>query len=259
MSHEPAACGAPAGALTAPALLRAWEQAQAEHPLRRPLSLLRAAWPEVDAQAWGRLPLGARDGHLFALFEALFGNTLDSLVDCPACGEALELALSSAALRPGPQDALGDGAQAALTLHCDGYQLDYRLPAGDDLAAVMDAGDAAAAVQHLLAGCVLRADLAGDAKQGDALPPPVIERLQQAMAERDPGADIRVALSCPACGHGFERRFDIASHLWEELDDWAERTLAEVHLLARAYGWSEAEVLSLSAARRRHYIGLVQA
>ena len=36
-------------------------------------------------------------------------------------------------------------------------------------------------------------------------------------------------------------------------------TLAEVHALAAAYGWTEAEVLALSAARRRAYLELVGA
>ena len=90
------------------------------------------------------------------------------------------------------------------------------------------------------------------------LPHSVVDRLEQEMARRDPGADARVALECAACGHAFERRFDIGAYLWDELDDWAQRTLAEVHVLAGAYGWSEPQVLALSASRRRHYISLVQ-
>jgi hypothetical protein len=33
---------------------------------------------------------------------------------------------------------------------------------------------------------------------------------------------------------------------------------AEVHTLASAYGWSEAQILALSATRRQRYIALVQ-
>ena len=36
------------------------------------------------------------------------------------------------------------------------------------------------------------------------------------------------------------------------------RLMAEVHLLAQAYGWSEAETLSLSRWRRRVYLGMVR-
>jgi len=43
-----------------------------------------------------------------------------------------------------------------------------------------------------------------------------------------------------------------------EARDWAQRILADVNVLARAYGWSEREILSLSPTRRRHYLELVQ-
>lgn len=241
------------GALSAQSVLRTWEQAQAMDPLRRPLALLRLAWPEVAPGAWGALPIGARDARLFALFEALFGATLDTLVDCPTCGEALELSLRTADLRPELP-----GEPVPPLLQCEGYELTYRLPCSDDLAALQATDDTAAAVQQLIERCVLQARRADRVVDAAELPPTVVERLQQDMALRDPGADIRIALSCPACGHGFERRFDIGDYLWEELDDWAERTLAEVHTLACAYGWSEPQVLSLSADRRRRYIAMVQ-
>lgn len=241
------------GALSAQSVLHTWEQAQAMDPLRRSLALLRLAWPEVALRDWGALPLGARDARLLTLFEALFGATLDTLVDCPACGEALELSLRTADLRPEPS-----GDPAPPPLQCEGYELAYRLPCSDDLAALQGAGDATTAVQQLIERCVLQARLADRVVDAAELPPTVVGRLQQDMALHDPGADIRIALSCPACGHGFERRFDISDYLWEELDDWAERTLAEVHTLASAYGWSEPQVLSLSADRRRRYIALVQ-
>jgi hypothetical protein len=51
--------------------------------------------------------------------------------------------------------------------------------------------------------------------------------------------------------------FDIVSHLWTELDAWARRMLREVHALAATYGWSEAEILRMSATRRRAYLDLI--
>jgi hypothetical protein len=244
------------GALSAQAVLHAWEQAQGLPPQQRALVLLQMAWPDVAPQRWGTLPLGARDARLFTLFEALFGSALETLVDCPACGEALELSLHTADVRPEPRPGEGDDLPP---LQHQGYELDYRLPGSDDLIAVQQAaGDAGAAVRQLIERCVLHARQAGRPIAPAELPPAVIERLQQDMAQHDPGADIRIALSCPACGHGFERRFDIGDYLWQELEDWAERTLAEVHALACAYGWSEPLVLSLSAMRRRRYIAMVQ-
>ena len=48
---------------------------------------------------------------------------------------------------------------------------------------------------------------------------------------------------------------DIGSFVWAEIESRARRVLGEVHALASAYGWSEAETLSLSAVRRASYLG----
>jgi hypothetical protein len=45
--------------------------------------------------------------------------------------------------------------------------------------------------------------------------------------------------------------------VWRELDDWAQRTLREIHVIAGAYGWSEDEILQLSARRRQMYVEMI--
>jgi predicted DNA-binding transcriptional regulator AlpA len=77
------------------------------------------------------------------------------------------------------------------------------------------------------------------------------------MAAADPLADIRLGLICPACGHAWQVLFDIVTFFWSEIDAWARRTLREVHALARAYGWREAEILALTARRRQHYLEIL--
>jgi len=76
------------------------------------------------------------------------------------------------------------------------------------------------------------------------------------MSEADPQAEILLEVSCPACSYVSPAPFDIVPHLWAELDAWAKRMLREVHSLAVVYGWSEAEILRMSAARRRIYLDL---
>lgn len=244
--------------LTAQGVLQTWEHTQREHPLARSLALLRTAWPEVDASEWGAMPIGTRDAWLFRLQEALFGPALDTLVACPSCKEPLQTRFSTTDLQTPVADT-GTG-HAIASLCCEGYEVDYRLPCSDDLLDIADTPDESVetASWRLLERCVLGARRTGEPAPVDQLPPTVVDRLQLALAEGDPGADTTVALACPACGHGFERRFEIGAYLWEELDDWAQRTLAEVHVLAGAYGWSEPQILALSATRRGHYIALVQ-
>jgi hypothetical protein len=74
------------------------------------------------------------------------------------------------------------------------------------------------------------------------------------LAAADPLADISLQLVCPACGHAWAVVFDIVDFLWRELEDWAVRTLRDVHDLARAYAWREADILNLSSLRRQLYL-----
>ena len=47
--------------------------------------------------------------------------------------------------------------------------------------------------------------------------------------------------------------------LWSELQSRAERLLLDVDALARAYGWTEPEILALSSTRRAAYLQLTGA
>jgi hypothetical protein len=50
----------------------------------------------------------------------------------------------------------------------------------------------------------------------------------------------------------------VVNFLWSEIDGFCRRSLHQVHRLALAYGWTEAQILSLSPTRRGYYLGLVQ-
>jgi hypothetical protein len=79
------------------------------------------------------------------------------------------------------------------------------------------------------------------------------------MLEADPQAEIILRLTCPACGHQWELLFDIADFFWTEIAVQAQRLLREIDTLARAYGWTEREILSLPAQRRQSYLEMLAA
>ena len=79
-------------------------------------------------------------------------------------------------------------------------------------------------------------------------------RVAAALETADPCIDFALDLRCPACGHAWTTSFDITGYLWEEIDARARRLLDEVHVLARAYGWPEREILGLTEARRAAYL-----
>lgn len=243
--------------------LTLWEQCSRLPPSLAPCALLApllqadtADTADADAhpEQW---PLGRRDAALLDLHAALFGAALTAATRCPACGEQIDLALSTDQLRVDAVPAAEWGSISAA-----GWQLEWRLPTSVDLAAAAAAGNEDAAQQALLQRCVQRAVCEGRAVDSaalpTALPAALLQQLADEMAAADPQALTELALQCPACAHPWTAVFDIGAFLLQRLAHWAESTLDQVHTLARAYGWTEAETLALSPARRVHYLARVQ-
>jgi hypothetical protein len=88
------------------------------------------------------------------------------------------------------------------------------------------------------------------------LPEAAAEAIIEALAESDPGAQTVLSVRCP-CGSEWVDALDIRDVIWSDLAEWVGRTLTEVHRLARAYGWSEAEILAMSGWRRHWYLDAV--
>lgn len=238
-------------------LLLAWEAGLAQSPARRAVALLACACGAGEDQL-AQLPIGARDARLFALRRALFGERIAALAQCPACGERLDVGFGIDDVCP-PE--LADGSAqsepAQFELHACGYDIGYRLPNSMDLVS-LDPDAASPAAAQLLRRCVRTARRGADAVASDRLPPDAVRAVAAAMAAADPLARIELALSCPACGHGWDDLLDIGAFLWKEVDAWARRTLHDVHTLARAYGWSEAEIVAMTPRRRDIYLDMVR-
>jgi hypothetical protein len=83
-------------------------------------------------------------------------------------------------------------------------------------------------------------------------------RIERAIAQMAPEVTGSVGGACPACGAPVEALFDVPAFVVPELRRQAVEVYTEVHLLARAYGWSEAVILALPGARRRRYAELVR-
>jgi len=86
-----------------------------------------------------------------------------------------------------------------------------------------------------------------------------IEIVGESMAATDPLAEIRLSFDCPSCGAHFEESLDLPSFIWEEVEARGKQLLMQVHTLASTYGWSQAEILSLSPGRRDFYMEMVRA
>lgn len=240
------------------ALLRIWEYGQGRHPLDQAMRILAEAFPEVAADTLATLSIGQRDAYLLEVYKSTFGGRLNALVDCPQCRETLELPLRIDDLRVAPEvEANGD----VDCLHADGYAVRCRLPTSVDLAAVVRQADGladlAAARAVLLQRCVLEAAHDGHAVAVADLPDPIITALGAHLEACDPQAEVQLHLTCPACDHHWRALCDIVTFFWARVHSQAKALLRDVHTLAQAYGWHEADILAMSEVRRQCYLEML--
>lgn len=178
------------------------------------------------------LVLGDREVVLRALHAISFSRHVEANIACAqGCGETIECTLDLDGLvAPAPEP----GPLHALLL--DGAVVQARPPTGRDLGQAMRAADPAA---HLIAAC------AGD---------PSIDRaaLAAELARLDPNAECAIDVGCPACG-GATRLYLDGFELLRRALRAGGGILTQIHLLARSYGWREADILALPRARRLRY------
>jgi hypothetical protein len=192
--------------------------------------------------------LARRDAALLAIHRERFGESLRCTGRCPKCGEAVEVDLPVAELIPVSVPETG------LRMVHEDLEIQYRLPTGTDLLAAEDE-------RALAERCVITARRTADGSEVDvaSLPTSALMRMGEAMAEVHPAAGLEVDVTCEACGGRWDAGLDIAAFVASLVRVDALRVVAEVHALAVAYGWTEAEVLAVPRPRRRRYLELVLA
>lgn len=238
--------------LSASDLLKIWERAASQPPARR--SFLLAAGACGDPRAAAEMSIGQRDWALMLLRRQLFGDRIEGLTECPACQGRVEVCFEVS------QIALGhEAAIAPAPLSSQGYEVQWRLPTCGDLAELADEISPQRLRQGMLERCLF--DIRWEQRPINLAdcPPALIEDVCQAMAEADPLGDIRLDVTCPECVVSWKSSFDIGAFLWREVDAWARRLLHDIYRLASAFGWSERDILAMSARRRGMYLDLVRA
>lgn len=205
---------------------------------------------EVGPADMRALVVGDREALLLQLRAAAFGDRVACVLDCPECGERMDLDLAIS-------DLLLEGYGEASPEHSlaidGGSPVRFRLPTGADLEAAAEAVDVEAGAALLLSRCVL-----GDLDAA-SLSDATRDALEGELARLDPQAELRIAASCPSCGDPVEATLDAGALLLDELAGSADELFREVHALARHYHWSEGEILRLELPRRRRYLELLVA
>jgi hypothetical protein len=211
---------------------------------------LLAPAPGGTQPAAAGLSLADRDRLLAALHADCFGDTITSAARCRACERTYEIGFSlrdlmtdlDARISRPPQLREGPDEHGVHTLQ-DGTR--FRLPTVEDERTVAGL-PADEAVATLLGRCVL------EGKPGGARA--AVEAALEALA---PLVGRELPASCPECGVEQTVDFDIVAFFSAALARETPMLLREVHCLARAYGWSYAEIVGLTRSRRRALVALL--
>jgi hypothetical protein len=229
-------------------LLHCWERGLTQSRMVQPLSFLSMSCPRIDYDSLANLSIGQRDMMLLSLRMLIFGPKIDCLSTCPACSDSMEMSFTADDIASKYKQV---PAESSLLLK--DYEVRFRLPNSLDMAD-LPPDDLAKSKTLLFGRCIAGAFRQGECISAKELPDEVLNAVIEEMARLDPIASIKLEISCPSCGHEWSMLFDISSFFWKEISSWALRMLREVHILAQAYGWSEAEILELSPLRRQLYL-----
>jgi hypothetical protein len=231
-------------------LLALWDEAEREHPIDVALSMLTAFTGEPRGKL-ASLPIHRRDALLLASRIAAFGNVLEGVATCQACGGKIDASLNLAsppaisAEEGGPGTADVDpGTADVSSVEVCGRMVSFRVPNSLDLAEAARASGPSEAEKILLARC----QLSGVADDAAAL------AINEEIERLCDSASLELQMDCPHCQRDVVVPVDIALFFWQELVSLAASLIDEVDALALRYGWAEADILAMPERRRRRYL-----
>ena len=211
--------------------------------------------------------VAARLQGLLAVAYATAGACTTAVATCsrPGCGERIELELALAGFALATPDSIDWQTPQRQTAR-------VRLPSGNDQLAWFhqqrarydtgydtghDAGhdaDSGWLARRLIVS--IDADLPAVSGQ---LPSSWIASLDTALADADPLTALTVAAHCPACDTELAIAVDLEYLLLDSCRRRQRALLDDIHHLAGAYHWSEADIVALPAWRRARYLSRIQA
>ena len=203
---------------------------------------------------WGALTVTDFETALLGLRRFLFGDTVACLFrgNSHPCGERMELEFSITAFlgdaRPtaqrGVERVADDPRWFRLSGATDG-KLRFRLPSVEDQLAVLDEPEA----ESLLARrCI-------DTGKLNAR---TVARVERVMEEMAPPVSRPLTGQCPACGEPVTVSLHVARLVIDELQHSASGAHEQIHAIAAAYHWNEADILAMPQRRRRAYAELIE-
>jgi hypothetical protein len=201
-----------------------------------------------DVLTW---TLDRRRRALAAVAAGTFGDTVAWQTRCTAsaCRQPMELELPLAPF-------LSDVAQEP-AFECSrqtGDRLIVRLPTGHDQRAWRSLAVRPDELPLAMATSLVAAVNGRPPEAGWQLPADWLDDVETQLAARDSGTVTTVTPKCPTCGAHCTMDLDVESILLELFAREQRQAMDDVHRLARAYHWSEADVLGIPPRRRAAYL-----
>lgn len=225
--------------LDAAAVCQSWPSVNAS------VYLAALAMPDMSLDESAHLTIGARDAVLVRFHAATFGSGLELATNCPRCMTRLDVNLTSDAL------AIEPNPDIHIMVDIDEQPFEVRPLTSVDLLAVAESPDIETSRMQLALRCLVPVEGAG---VPEVLLDDQIDAVASALAAIDPGSDFYVSLNCFECKANWDAPVDIARVLSTDIEAAADTLMDDIHDIALAYHWSEADILALPSTRRSAYL-----
>lgn len=209
----------------------------------------RGDGPDRDA-IW-RMPVGKRIEGLLGISQLEPPAEIPVEFRCanPACAELIEVGLTiKELLQPAGEQGVGD-----LSLEVDGRVVTVRRPTGlDQLAWLAEPFEDEATALTAMLRSLLTAPVEG------GLTDEVVAAVEDALDRHDQLGAFRLTVSCPYCEELHPYELDLSELLLGRVRQRQAQLVEEIHTMARAYHWTEGEILSIPRERRARYLALLE-
>jgi len=189
-----------------------------------------------------------RDRMLAGVYRGAFGDRIESTLTCRECGRPFDLHFS---LRELMQTLEERAARGDWKPDGDGHFESaggerFRLPTGRDELDV-------AGLPASESGAVLF----NRCTEGRGWPGG-LQAFEETLETVAPLIDLELLARCPECNSVQPVQFEIQGYLLSAILAERRQLRVEIHRIAKAYGWSLHEILSLTRSDRRHFVELVE-
>jgi len=190
---------------------------------------------------WADLPVSDADALLLTIRRSAFGDTLQADAYCPStdCRARVDIAFQIGDYLRHHTPTPDKKSTREDTTWWNREGVRFRVPTlGDEI----EASGAKNPAQHLMSLCI---DGQPNAKS--------VSKVSAALDHIAPNLSGELTATCPDCENAISFAFDPRAFVLKEIRGLASYLDEDVHLLASAYHWSYAEILSLPRVRRSQF------